>query len=72
MLALVVAAKLTAVTTLTNGINFIDKNDAGCLFLGLLKQVTHTGGAHAHKHFYKLTAANGKEGHLGLTGNSLG
>ena len=72
MLTFVVAAELAAVAALTNRIDFIDEDTAGRLFLCLLKQVAHTGGAHAHEHFYKFTAANREERHLRFTSHSLG
>ena len=71
LLTLVVAAELTTVTTLTNIIDFVDENNAGSLFLSLLKQVAHTGSAHAHEHFYEFTAANGEKRHLRFAGHGL-
>ena len=57
----------TAVTT--DSINLIDKNNTGGLFLGLFKHIPYPGGTHTYKHFYKVRARDGKERHLGLTGN---
>ena len=54
LLTLVVAAVAAGVTLLTDGIYLIDENDAGGLFLGLLKQITDLGGTHAHEHLNKF------------------
>ena len=50
-----------------NGVDLVDEDDAGVVFLGFIKQVTDTGSAHAHEHFHKVGAGNGEEGHTGLT-----
>ncbi len=44
-------------TTLTpHGINFVDENQTGSIFLTLGKKVTHTRSTHTHKHFHKIRA----------------
>ena len=72
LLPFIVAAEGTAVTLFTDGINFVDKDDTGSLFLGFLKQVTDTGRAHADEHFNKLGTGDAEEGHPGFPGDSLG
>ena len=72
LLALVVATKAAAIALLADGINLIDKDDARGLFLGLLKQIAHLGGATADEHLNELRARNAKERHARLAGNSLG
>ena len=72
LLPLVVASQIAAVALLANGVDLVDKHDAGGLFLGLLEQVPDLGGTHAHKHLHKLGAGDGKEGHVGLTCHGLG
>ena len=72
LLALIVAAVLAAAALLANGIDLINKHDAGRFLLGLLEQVAHLGGTHAHEHLHELGAGDGEEGHVGLTGHSLG
>ena len=64
LLAFIIAAELTVITAFADGIDFIDKYYARCLFLRLLEQITHTGSTHADKHFYKFTAADAEERHL--------
>ena len=71
LLPLVVAGQLT-VTLFANGIDLVDKDDTGGLLVGLLKEVTHLGGAPAYEHLHKFTACDGEEGDVGLTGHSLG
>ena len=72
MFPLVVTAAHTGAPLATNGINFIDENDAGAVFLGALKQVADPGSAHAHEHFHKLGTREGEEGHTGLSSNGFG
>lgn len=72
LLTLVVAAKAATVTLFADGINLIDKYDTGGLFLSLLKQVAHLGGATADEHLDELRARNAKERYARLAGNSLG
>ena len=72
LLTLVVAAKTAAIALLTDGIDLVDKHDARGLFLGLLKKVTHLGGATADEHLDELRTRNAKERNTSLAGNSLG
>ena len=72
LLALVVAAKLAAVAFLANGVDLINEHDTGCFFFGLLEQVTHLGGTHAHEHLHELRAGDGEEGHVGFACHGLG
>ena len=66
LLAFIIAAELAVITAFADGIDFIDKYYARCLFLRLLKQIAHAGSAHADEHFYKFTAADAEERHLGF------
>ena len=72
LLALVIGRKASGVAALADGVDLVDEDDAGGLFLGLLEQVAHTSRAAAHEHLDKLRAGNGEERHLCLAGNSLG
>ena len=70
---LIVAANSSgAVPLLADGIDLVNKHDAGRLLIGLLEQIPHLGGAHAHEHLHKLAAADGEEGNLRFTGHRLG
>ena len=44
----------------------------GRVLLGLLEEVAHAAGAHAHKHLDKLRTRDAEEGHAGFAGHSLG
>lgn len=54
LLALVVAAVLAAAALLADGVDLVDENDTGRLFLGLLEQVAHLARAHADEHLHEL------------------
>ena len=71
MFPLVVPSAHTGAPLAANGINFVDENDAGTVFLGALKQVADPGGAHPHEHFHKLGTREGEEGHACLSRNGL-
>lgn len=60
------------VALLSDGINLINKNNAGGLFIGLLEQVAHLGRSHSDKHLDKLRTGYGKKRHFGLTGHGTG
>ena len=72
LLALIVAAEAAAVTGFADGVNFVDKDNARCHLGGLLKEVAHAAGAHAHEHLHKVRTGDGEERHIGLTGHGLG
>ena len=67
----VIAAHLSAVTLFADGVDFIDKDDTGSLFVGLFKQIPDFCRTHTHEHFYKFRTGNGEEGDIGFAGNSL-
>src|SRR5215469_3814091 len=50
-------------------INFVDKNYARRRFLALLKHVSNSRGAHAHKHLDKIRSADAEERHIRFAGN---
>ncbi len=64
-------AKTGAAMT-AHGVDLVDEDDAGRLFLGLVKHVANPRRAHTNEHFHKVGAGDGKERHLGLTGDRLG
>ena len=66
LLAFIISAELAVITAFADSIDFIDKYYTRCLFLRLLEQIAHTGSAHADEHFYKFTAADAEERHLGF------
>ena len=52
-------------------IDLIDENDAGRIFLGLLKQVSDTGGTDTDEHFDEVRTTDAEESNAGFTSNSL-
>ena len=74
LLALIISTHNShgARTTLTNGIKFIDKNDARRFLLGFLKQVADTSCACTNKQLNKFRAGDNEERNFRLTGYRLG
>ena len=50
------AGEASAVTLLSDSINFVNKYDTGCFLISLLKQIPNLGSSHTNKHFYKFRA----------------
>ena len=71
LLALVVAAEL-AVTLFADGIDLVNENDAGCLFLSLLEEVAHLRRAHANEHLHKFRTGHGEKRHARFARDGLG
>ena len=69
---LVMAAAQAGAPVSSHGIDLVDKDYAGSVFLPLNEQVPHAGGAHPYKHLDEIRSGNGKEGNVGLTRHSLG
>ena len=72
MLPLVVAAADAGSALATHCINFINEDDAGRIFLGIVKHVSNPGRAHTDEHFNKIGTGNREKRNLGFTRNSLG
>ena len=73
LLAFIVAAHTgSTVTLFANGIDLINKDNAGGFFVGLFEEVTHLGSAHADEHLDKFRTRNGEERNTGFAGNSAG
>ena len=72
LLPLVVAAHGAAAALLTDGVDFVDKHDAGRLLLCLAEEIAHLARAHADKHLHKLRAGDGEERHVGLARHGFG
>ena len=56
----------------SQGIQFIDENDAGRLLFGLHKKVPHPSRTETHEHLHKLRSAQAEERHAALSCNRLG
>ena len=72
LLALVMTTAETRAAMATHRVNFVNEDNTGRLFLGLLEHVAHAGGTHADKHFYEVRTGNGEKRHLGFAGDGLG
>ena len=72
LLALVVSAAQARAALAANGVDLVDKDDAGCGCLGLLEEVAHAAGAHAHEHLDEVRARYREERHARLAGHGLG
>ncbi|MNX88027.1 hypothetical protein D3C86_1199840 [compost metagenome] len=53
----------------TDGVDFVDEDDAGRILLGLLEHVTHAACADADEHFHEVRTGNGEERHIGFAGD---
>ena len=71
LLPLIVAAQ-AVVPGFADGVDLVDKDDAGGHFAGLLEEVADPAGAHAHEHLHEVGARDGEEGDPRLSGHSLG
>ena len=71
LLALIMSAAETASSLAADRVDLIDKDDRGCGFLCLFKQVPDTAGADADIKLDKIGTGDGKELHAGFSGNRL-
>ena len=69
LLALVVAAAQAGAAVAADGVDLVHEDDAGGVLLGLLEEVAHARGAHAHEHLDEVGAGDREEGDAGLTGD---
>ena len=72
LLALVVAAAHAGAALAAHGVDLVHEDDRGGVLLGLLEEVPHAGGTHAHEHLHEVRAGDGVERHAGLTRHGLG
>ncbi len=72
LLALVIAAAIALATGATDGVDLVDENDAGRIFLGLLKHVTDAACTHTDKHFHKIRSGDGEERHASFACDGAG
>ena len=71
LFSFVVTATKACATLTTNGINFVNKDDARHVFLCLLKQVSNTACAYADKHFHKVGTTHGEKWYASFASNSF-
>ena len=55
-----------------NGVDFVNEDDAGRLFLGLAEEVAHTAGTNADEHLDKIGAGKREKRHVRLTCHCFG
>jgi len=72
LLALVVPAAQTGAALAADGVDLVHEDDGWRFFLGPVKQVAHTAGAHANEHLHELRAGDAEEGHASLPGDGAG
>ena len=72
LLALVVTAAEAGAAVTPDGVDLVHEDDAGRVLLGLLEQVAHARGAHAHEHLDEVGAGDREERHAGLAGDRAG
>ena len=72
LLALIVTAAQTRAALTADGVDFIDEDDGRRMLLGLLKQVTHTGGTDTDVEFDEVGTGDREERNSRLAGDCLG
>lgn len=72
LFAFVVTATETGATMATDGVDFVDEDDARCVLLRLLEHVAHAACADADEHFNEVRTGDREERHIGFTGDSTG
>ena len=72
LLALVVTAAHAVAAVAADGVDFIDEDQAGRVFLALLEHVAHAGGADADEHFDEVRTGDREERHVRLAGDGAG
>ena len=58
--------------TSTDGVDFVQEDDAGGVILGLFEQISNAGCPHADEHFHEIASGDGEERDIGLSGDGLG
>ena len=69
LLTLIVTATQAGATLATDGVDFIDEDDARRGFLRLFEHVAHAGCTHADEHFDEVGTGNGEERYLRFAGD---
>ncbi len=69
LFAFVVTAAEPGPAAPADGVDLVDKDDAGGGLLGLFKQIAYPRGAHADEHLHEVRARDAEEGDLGLAGD---
>ena len=72
LFAFVVATAETGAAVTADRIDFIDKDDAGGVFLALFEHVADAAGANADEHFNEIRTGNREERHVRFAGDRTG
>ena len=72
LLAFVMPAAQSRTAMPTHGVDFINKDDARRVFLGLLKHIPNPRCADPDEHFDEIRTGYGEKRHFGLAGNGAG
>ena len=72
LFAFVVSTAPAMSATASDSVNFVNKNEARCVFAGLFKHVTNTAGADTNEHFHEIRTADAEESGVSFAGNCLG
>src|SRR5260370_33296479 len=51
----------------SHGVNFVDKDNAGCVLLALLEQIANPASADADEHLHEIRTGNAEERNVGFT-----
>ena len=70
LLTLVMASAESGASVTADSVDLVDEDDSRSVFFGLLEQISHTGGSHAHEHLNEVRAGDREEGAAGLAGHS--
>src|SRR5579859_2844919 len=72
LLALVVSSTQASAAVASDGINFVDEDDAGSVLLTLLEQIADAACSNADEHFDKVRSGNREKWHIGFAGYRAG
>src|SRR5262249_6092342 len=68
----IMAAAQAGTAMATDGIDFVDKDDARGVFLALFEEVAHAAGTDAYKHFHEVRAGDREEWDVCFASNGAG
>ena len=72
LLTLIVTTAQPRAPLATDCVDLINKNNAGCVFLGVVKHVANPRSANAHEHLYKIRTGNTEKRNLGFSSDRFG
>src|SRR5207237_5716247 len=72
LLTLVITTAKSVPATAAHGVNFINKDQTGCILTRLFKHIADATRADAHEHFNKIGAADAEKRGIRLPGDGFG